>query len=194
MKPHIKQLGAVRLANITDLRHGSLGLSPLTPFLSTHRKHGHNRTDSIHKPTQSHLAPISAEPRLLCRFHLLLFESVITVSRRQKHTPAKSSCRMKKHSLMRPWTHRITPHSRFHPRCIRSKQNASTAQPRTRLLFGDCWMFLCAGWVDVGGRCVYVYRLLMILLFSTFSILCPFFITTSILLFLTPELLWLLNI
>lgn len=48
-------------------------LEPDLFFVSTHRKRYHNRTGSIHKPTQSHLAPLSAERLLLSRFHLLQF-------------------------------------------------------------------------------------------------------------------------
>lgn len=142
MKPHIKQLRAVHLTDITDLSHGSLCLSSSHIFFfypSTVNTAKTGLTASTN-PLSHNLLPLSAEPRLLCCFHLLLYEW----SWSQSLTETDSCCRMKKkkHSP-RPWTHRITPHSRCHPPSIRSKQNASTALPRTRLLFGDCAGCFC---------------------------------------------------
>lgn len=95
-------------------------------------------------------------------FHLLLYTN------KQSHQQKQDSCKNHpvawKNTQRGPWTHRTAPHSRFHP-----GPSGLNKTPLQRCQGQD--FCLVTVWVDVGGRCVYVHRLLMIphwLLFSAF--------------------------
>lgn len=120
--------------------------------------------------TQSHLAPLSAEPRLLSRFHLLLF------IQSQPLTETDSFKIILSHgkTLNEDPEHITPPHAHVFTLLLLglNKTPPQHCQGQDFCLVTGLDVCVCRLSADVGGRCVYVYRLLMILhpLFSTFSI------------------------
>lgn len=86
--------------------------------------------------------------------------------------PPKKNNNNKKDSAV-PWTHCITPHSCSLPPSTWSKQTPPQhCQGQDFCLVTALDISACRSSVEVGGRCAYVYRPLMILcwlLLSTFS-------------------------